>query len=315
MRILSLLAVMFVMAFSSVSAEMIKPVGPLYGSTGMVYSPGKLGVITKFESFKADDYYSDNDKKNYDSSEINGATRKKVTKVQTTFRYGVMPRFDVRLVLSHFSKELDRHSAKNSPNGVKHVYMDDSNSGFGDMVAMGRYQVLSQKAGAPVFLAVGAGVKMPTGSTSARADNGKRYPVFLQSGTGSWDPKVELGLSKVFDRFRIDSHTMYTHKTEGEQDTKGGNCLRYNVSGSYALSKAFDVQLEFFGRNQGKTEVDGEKNDSTGFHNQYLVPGIKVKFAKRSHFGISVPIAVNRSTNGEQLMEEHRIQAKLALFF
>jgi len=315
MRMSLLFAVIIFAAISASAFADAKPVGPLYGSTGTVYSPGKLGIIFKYESFEQEDYYADNDKKNYDKSEINGATRKQVTKIQNTIRYGVMPRFDVRLVLNYMSKELDRHSARKTPNGLMHAYKEDDNSGLGDSILMGRYQILSQKAGAPVFLAVGAGIKMPTGSRSETGANGKLLPVFLQNGTGSWDPKAEIGLSKMFGRFRVDSHMMYTFKTEGAQDTKSGNCFRYSVAGSYALSKLFDAELEFFGRNQAKTEVDGNEKADTGFHTQYIIPGLKVKFGKRGHFGVSVPYMVNRSTNGEQLMEKYRLAAKLALFF
>lgn len=314
-------AVIFVIMIVLISAGAYaeagpKPVGPIYGSTGTVYAPGKLGVIFKYDSFDQDSIYDDNDEKNYSPSEIKGAYDKKVTHYQTTFRYGILPRFDIRLAVHYFQKDLKRHAAKNTPAGINHVYMDDDNSGIGDSVLMGRYQVFSQKAGDPVFFAVGAGVKMPTGSTSETGANGTLLPVFLQNGSGSWDPKVEMGLSKVFDRFRIDSHMMYTFNREGSQDTKKGNCLRYNVSGSYALSKHFDAELELFGRHQAKTEIDGDKNNNSGFTAHYLIPGIKFKFGQRGHAGIALPYVVNRNTNGEMLMDEdYRVMLKLALFF
>jgi hypothetical protein len=174
---------------------------------------------------------------------------------------------------------------------------------------------MSQKAGAPVFLAVGAGVKMPTGKTSAKDSTGKLAPVFLQAGTGSWDPKFEIGLSKVLPRFRFDSHMMYTFNREGDQDTKKGNCFKYNLSGSYALNKYFDAQLELVGKRQGKTEVKGVKNDSTGFTKHYIVPGVKFKFSKKAHFGVSVPYLYSLDTNGEQLAEKYIIASKLAFHF
>jgi len=311
-KILSIVAIIAVFATSAFAGG--KPMGPIYGSTGTVFKPGKIGVIFKYETVEMDEFYSDMHKKSYKKEQVKGAYNKEVSKYQMTLRYGVMPRFDVRFITNFVSKKLDRHMAKKTPMGMQHIYMNDDNSGLGDSAIFGRYQVMSQKAGDPFFLAVGAGIKMPTGSTSEE-DNGKKLPVFLQNGSGSWDPKFEVGLSKVMGSFRLDTHMMYSFNTEGAQDTKKGNCLKYNVAGTYALNNLFDASLELRGHNQQKTEINGVKKADSGFTVHYIVPGLKVKFGRKGLFGVSMPYVIQRNTNGEQLAEKYRFQSKLSLFF
>lgn len=311
---IGIFVLVFMCTVAMAETPQVKAVGPILGSTGTVFTPGKIGIVFKYMTFDMEDMYDGNTKKDYDKDEIMGAYKKSVTRYQGVFRYGIFPRFDIRLVSTFVSKELDRHMKKMTPAGPKHVYKSDDNMGLGDTSLISRYQVLSQKAGDPVFFALGAGIKMPTGSTDEKAD-GTKLPVFLQNGSGSWDPMFEVGLSKAMGRLRLDSHMVYVLNTEGAQDTKKGDMIKYNLSASYAVHKFIDLQLELFGRYMDKVEVDGSKLSNTGGHVQYIVPGVKVKFGKRGHFGVAVPYVINRNLNGEQLVDDYRVVGKVALFF
>lgn len=109
-------------------------------------------------------------------------------------RYGISKNFDVRVALPY--KQINA-TAKLGPNDVA-----IDNKGIGDMVVMGRYVMLPM-AEYGYQLAIGAGVKLPTGAMNhglkkapAFAQN-TNAPLPTQPGTGGYEYKAELGVSKL----------------------------------------------------------------------------------------------------------------------
>ncbi len=95
------------------------------------------------------------------------------------------------------------------------------NSGIGDMVIMGRYVVLSMQESS-YQLSIGGGVKLPTGSTNNEFKQAPSFaknintPLPTQMGTGEFEYKAELGLSKVIDNVRCNRYenTLYLIKNK-----------------------------------------------------------------------------------------------------
>ncbi|MCG8529778.1 MAG: transporter, partial [Desulfovibrionales bacterium] len=193
-----------------------------------------------------------------------------------------------------------------------------SNDGLGDLVLMGRYRLLAQKKGDPVNLALGAGLKMPTGDTH-EMDNMKTgcFGAGFQCGSGSWDPKLELALNRVKDNWRVDFTAMYTLVTEGDHEYEFGDKFQYNLGSSLALNKYVDLQLEYNGVWQDNNRDHGVTVRSSGGHLGYVTPGVHFKFSRRPnvHFDVGVPILVYRDLNGEQLSEDYQFVCKLAVKF
>ena len=170
----------------------------------------------------------------------------------------------------------------------------------------------------PFNLAVGVGLKMPTGTTDEEDDSGTCLPGFLQTGSGSWDPIVELGAHKVVGRHWFSNYLMYRWTTEGElgeRDFERPDVFKYNFAYAYALSSLFDLGVEFNGEVKGKSELDGQMQDNSGGHILYLTPGIHFKFHKGMHFDVCVPVYIYQDLNGTQLSEDYRMVAKLAMKF
>ena len=186
-----------------------KPVGPVNMSTGTVFPKGKAAVSIKATFFQKNSLYDGSEKKDGD---YNGKYERNQRSYQASLRYGLMDDFDVRVMVPYQEKSVYRRARTGTK---KEDTYKDINSGIGDVVAMGRYALWSQRDGDPLSVAVGAGVKMPTGETSKKNrspfDSSYEYmgPGF-QMGTGSWDPKMELGATRMFGRHRLDSHVMYT---------------------------------------------------------------------------------------------------------
>lgn len=294
-----------------------KPVGPGNMSTGTVFKPGQFALSLKYITFGKKSLYDGSDEKD---GKYNGKYKRTQTVVKATVRYGFTENFDARLVVPYFDKSLYRYSAVGKPKEADH---EDGNSGVGDIVLMGRYNLLSQKRGAPIFLSIGAGVKIPTGDSSKK--NGKPFnktyeymgPGF-QLGTGSWDPKIELGITKMFKRSRLDFHMMYTWGLEGDHGLRMGNKFKYDLGYTYAVNRLFDVELELNGVLAEKNENDGKTVENTGGHTVYITPGVHVKIQKGLHASLCVPIVVHRDLNSVPeedkygIGEDYQVVFKLA---
>ena len=292
-----------------------RPVGMVNSSNGGVYEKGEYGIIFKANFYDQDQLYDGNDKVDF-TRPVKGQTpgkkcsEKSLRQLQMTLRAGITENIDARVIIPFLDKEMKRQSWNND--------FSNDNSGIGDIKLVSRYRIWSQKKKDPCNLAIGAGVKLPTGSTGEEDDTGACLPGFLQTGSGSWDPVVELGAHKVLGRHWLSSYLMYQMTTEGElgdRDYEKPDLFKYNFGYAYAVSKLFDLQLECNGEIKGKATLDGEEQDNTGGHIVYLSPGLHFKFHKGMHFDVCTPVPVYRDLNGTQFSEDFRIVAKLAMKF
>ncbi len=288
----------------------IKPVGLVNSSNGGVYKKGDFGVIFKFITFDMDELYDGSDSIDMTRPKMGKAiSGKAVNMANLTFRYGIMDKLDARIIIPYLDKELDRVSAKKD--------FSDSNSGIGDIKLISRYSIFSQRRKDPFNLAMGIGVKFPTGSTDEKDSSGKT-PGFIQTGSGSWDPIVEMGAHKVKGRQWFSTYFMYQMTNEGElgkMDFEKGDLFKYNFGYGYALSRLFDLQLELNGDLRGKAEKNGIEQKNSGGHVVYITPGVHVKFNKKIHFDVGVALPAYRDLNGKQVSEDYRLVTKLACKF
>ncbi len=288
----------------------IKPVGVVNSSNGGVYKKGDFGVIFKYITFDMDELYDGSDSIDMTRPKKGKAiSGKNVNMANLTLRYGIMDKLDARIIVPYLDKELERMSAKKD--------FTDSNSGIGDVKLISRYSIFSQKRKDPFNLAMGLGVKFPTGSTDEKDSSGKT-PGFIQTGSGSWDPIIEVGAHKVKGRQWFSTYFMYQLTTEGElgkMDFEKGDLFKYNFGYGYAVSKLFDLQLELNGNVQGKAEKNGMELQNSGGHIVYITPGIHVKFNRKIHFDIGVALPAYRDLNGKQVSEDYRLVTKLACKF
>lgn len=294
-----------------------KPVGPVNMSTGLVFPPGKAAVGLKAVFMDKDNLYDGAEKKD---GTYNGKFDRTQRTYQLSVRYGVVEDFDMRLMIPYRNSAVQRRSGAGT---ARERTYDDDTMGLGDMVLMGRYALWSQRDGDPLSVAVGAGVKMPTGD----ADKRNRAPFSntceymgpgFQLGTGSWDPKLELGATKMFGRHRVDAHTMYTFGREGDHGLRRGDQFKYDLGWSCALTSLLDVEMELNGVNQNRHKNDGKYVANSGGHTLFLTPGVHLKFTERFSGGLAMPVVVYRDLNADadknqySVGEDYRLVFKLA---
>jgi outer membrane putative beta-barrel porin/alpha-amylase len=274
-----------------------KPKTPVNSVDGILFPKGQVGIILKNVSMSKDGLYKGDE-------ELPNTKAKDITKTVLAVRYGLIDNVELKLKVPYFT---DYDLARPPKASI-------GNDGFGDVMLHGRYQFLSPKRGDDVFLFGGIGLKMPTGETGSQT-NGTLDPPTMQVGSGSWDPILDLGITKAMGSLKLNGFVSYTMTTEGDNDYQWGDQLLTDVSAVYALNKHFDFELEINGIWKDQNENKGVEVGNTGGDQIYLTPGVHFKFMKKSHLAIGVPITIYRDLHGPQLSEDYRVVAKLAFVF
>lgn len=238
--------------------------------------------------------------------------------------YGLSDKLDIKFIVPYKSIEA---TAKL---GTNDVAID--NNGIGDIVAMARYVVLPMnKYG--FQLSVGGGIKFPTGST----DNGfQKAPPFAlsvntplptQMGSGEYEYKLELGLSKLIQQdMRVDFHTMYTYRPIAENDYDFGNELSYDLSFTKAISKTINLGIEYNGKYNTKTNMGNDTNSMLravlpfkAFSGTigYITPQIEyVPFDKpKLHLGLGISYLAHYNLSEYQPLEKQRVVFRIGYLF
>jgi hypothetical protein len=200
------------------------------------------------------------------------------------------------------------------------------------MIIMGRYVVLPMKKSG-YQLSIGGGVKLPTGSTN---DGFKQAPPFAknintpmptQMGTGEFEYKAELGLSKVINSDkRVDFNTIYTYRPKAEHNYDFGNELSYDLSFTDSITKNINLGIEYNGKYNSKTDMGDDTNPMlrsklpfkafSGIVG-YITPQIEyLPFNKpKVHIGLGVSFLAHYDVNEYQPLEKNRIIVRFGYLF
>lgn len=289
------------------------PIGNVAGSTGNVFPKGMSRFVIKNLSASKDNAYNGDD-------EVVDSMNREMTVNMTNilYRYGLGNGFDIRVMTSYVQKDQEMTKMK------KDIKL--SNDGLGDSKVVVRYQLLNQKKGAPLFLAIGGGVKLPTGSTNKKFNTiaglkQANQTQTMQLGSGSYDYIAEIGATKFLPNSRIDAHIMYTLTTEGSNNYEFGNKLQWNLGYSYAINKYFDLQLELDGMHTEKNKYQGTDVDVTGGNFIYITPGIHVIPSKKYDISLAYSHMIYRDNNYDNsknmggLSEDNRIVLRVGYNF
>ncbi|WP_291326166.1 transporter [Desulfovibrio sp. UCD-KL4C] len=274
---------------------MDKCIGLVNMSNGIVLPKGKFVTNIKYRYVHKDSLYDGSHKMN---GNYGGKYSRINQSVQLTAKAGLFKNFEARVMVPFWDKVVKR-----KPGNLAQPWDKDTVSGLGDMVFMGRYALMTQREGDWLSFSIGAGVKCPTGDADHENDQpfSKMYEYLgpsAQLGTGSWDPKFEIGATKMFGRSRVDAHMMYTLGGEGAHHSRKGNQLNYDLGYGYSLNQYFDLELELNGVDQDRDIHAGSIDDSTGGHTIFITPGVHWKITDRLNLAVGVPVVVYRDLNG-----------------
>lgn len=111
--------------------------------------------------------------------------------------------------------------------------------GLGDATMYVQYRFLHDEA-ADRHLSAITGMKMPTGDTDIRADEGYLLAAHHQAGSGSWDPMIGLAYTQGMGRWSFDASALYLFANDGVRNSNLGDIFNYNAAVSYRLLGAHE---------------------------------------------------------------------------
>lgn len=248
------------LSWAIVSANMV-PMGPVNAGSGNVIGKDKVRIALIHERIKKDEAYNGSDQV------ANTKKRKSISKItKLKMKYGLNENLELKIALPYISKQSKSNTT------------DYKNSGLGDLLLKANYQILNQKKGAPFFWSASLGIKLPTADTDKKF-NSTIVPT-MQLGSGSKDYYFETGVSKFFERSRIDGYLTYIKTTKGDNDYQYGNTKKAELGYAYSITKPLGIQTVLSYMKKDKHKQNGQELDHTGGSVIYITPGITYKINK-----------------------------------
>ena len=195
----------------------------------------------------------------------------------------------------------------------------ETTNGIGDAVVLVKYQIGK-------VIQIGAGSKMPLGTTELTGDYNILFPADLQPASGAWDgigfaryqKIMDIRPSASFDAALIVRKTGVNRDYLGSQEYKFGNeiQLRAGIGDQYVIGKTiFNPSVSLKGRLASSDNVDGNPIPSSGGRWVFVNPGTGVVIFSGLQLNINVEVPVSSYVDGTQLTPTVRINAGLFYSF
>ena len=212
----------------------------------------------------------------------------------------------------------------------EHSHLEDgtlehwSFSGLGDVMVHGTY-VVSQSMDPDVpYLAVTAGIKLPTGATNKANAEGEEAEVTIQPGSGSYDGVLSLSsryiagtlksLDGAYTTIPITASLSARLNGRGKDDYRVGNELVGSLSSSFALDPRLALQLQVNTRYQGHGDMGttDEFRAYTGGTWVFLTPGMSSEIIASFNFFLFIQIPLYQNVNGVQQVSSTSLQTGIS---
>ncbi len=224
-----------------------------------------------------------------------------VNALNSVLAYGVSAKLAMFGVLPYLKKEF-----------VQSGSIRRSSSGLGDLTLFGRYTIYQRDMpGRTVRVAGIGGFKAPTGEDD-ESDGLGRLPVFLQSGTGSWDVFVGGVVSYQTLDYGVDAQLAYRANTEAN-DFEAGDEVRFDVSLQRRVWPGqLDAQtsgflyavLESNVVYRRKDKISGIRFPDSGGTTVFLTPGIQY-VRRKLILEAAMQLPVSQELNGNAIENDY----------
>lgn len=137
--------------------------------------------------------------------------------------------------------------------------------GIGDIIILGKYEIISPSILSPIGLTGGGGVKLPVGSYTQQVD-GSRLAIDLQPGTGSTDVLLWGNFYKGFQPIGISLFTTILYRYAGSNldGYRFGDEIIFSLGGEYYFTDYLTFSISGRGRFADKDFWGGRFLPSTG---------------------------------------------------
>ncbi|MDT7832493.1 hypothetical protein RQM59_08885 [Flavobacteriaceae bacterium S356] len=197
----------------------------------------------------------------------------------------------------------------------------DQTSGIGDAIVLGRYRIVNKS---DYEISVGAGAKLPIGSTTNKNDAGITLNADLQPGSNALDIIYITSFSKRFSfRQSMNFSTRLTYRSTGTNNEylgsskyKFGNEFQafLSVSDQFLLFKQIVVpSISFKFRDVKRDMIDGNEITSTGGNWVFLIPDFSINLTPQILFTTRLEVPLYANVRGTQLTPTYRISTGVSI--
>ena len=300
-----------------VSADVMPAMNSKGGA--LVLPEGKLKMGIKHTRFERENMFDG-------SSEVPNKEHLNATANITLFglHYGLTPKTTLGMMIPY------KNIKATAQLGANDVAID--NQGLGDIVLALRHVVMPMSAYG-FQIALDGGIKLPTGATNGSFEkapaiaDGVNTPMPTQMGTGEFEYIIGLGATKILsESWEADAHLSYTYRPKAHNDYDFGDALSLNLATTKALTKQFNIGIEYNFTYNSATDMGEDTNaplrtmlpfkafsGSTG----YVTPQIEfLPFGKpKIHFGVGVSFLAHYDLKEYQPLEKERFIVRMGYLF
>lgn len=236
-----------------------------------------------------------------------------VSNFNLEIEYGLVKKVSLLFILPYTSRTRETTVTNIETNTTEVVTF--TGDGFGDIIILGKYEIVTPSILLPLGLAVGGGVKLPTGSFEEE-NSGTRLSIDLQPGTGAADLLLWghflYGLPSISMSFN--ANFLYRYAGVNLDSYRYGDEFLTSINGSYAFADFIALNLQLRGRFAEKDYWNGRFLPSTGGTYIDLTPGLiyyEGSFALR----VFVQVPVYRNVQGIQLAVNEMLGTEISYIF
>lgn len=227
--------------------------------------------------------------------------------------YGLADRVSVAVVGSYLSKTRELTVKSSSASFSETASFEGY--GLGDIIVLGKYQIVAPTITSPWEFCVGAGAKLPVGRY-LQERNGTRLSIDLQAGSGAADLLgwgfVLKGLPNL--GFRFFGSTLYRYAGMNFDGYKFGDEFLVTIGSEYSVLEYLDLSVLLKSRFAQQEFSNGRLLQSTGGQMYSVVPNF-VYQEGNTIFRAFIQLPVYRNVNGIQLTLTRLVGLELQYFF
>ncbi|MCI0405227.1 MAG: hypothetical protein L0Z48_09660 [candidate division Zixibacteria bacterium] len=228
-------------------------------------------------------------------------------------QYGFSNAFGVNVELPYIIRE--------------HSHIEDSAleafnfEGFGDAGLTGQYGFNFGSVVSPARFDFVAGIKIPTGLTSAANEDGEQAEPTIQPGTGSWDgifgANLQIPLFTIpsfsgglYGKLPLNVGVSYRLNGKGIDDYQFGNQVLAHIGTEYQIFPRLSLLFQANARWQDFADVGttGEFRSNTGGTYIFASPGLSFQFNNALSAYSYAQIPVYQKVNGIQQVAKLNLQ-------
>lgn len=176
---------------------------------------------------------------------------------------------------------------------------------LGDARVMARYRIATVESGEHSLgtLGLNFGLKLPTGRTDVRNEDGERAERTLQPGTGTTDALVGAYYAQLLPLQDLSWFTqaqlqLPLNQREGYQP---GRRISLDAGLRYDLSDRLGLMLQLNALFRGRDSGANAERDNSGGRSWFLSPGMSYSVTKDVHIYGFVQVPIYQYVNGVQL--------------